>query len=90
MDRKFCFDPVKDRHEVDQFGFINLREAYEHGTVNGAVSFDAEKFNGVSDASTLMNRPRDVFEAMRQSEYVKSVLKAAKAKPEQQQASDDE
>lgn len=76
--RNYAFDPKKDLHEVDQFGAINLRDAFENGTIEGSLSFEAEKYNGVSDASVMMHRPLDQFEALRQSEYVKGVLKSAK------------
>lgn len=76
--RKCSFDKERDLKEVDQFGYINLRDAFENGAVEGAVSFDMEKYNGISDASVLMHRPQDVFEATRQSDFVKSVLRAAK------------
>lgn len=69
------YNPVCDLHEVDQFGFLNLRDVYENGAVDGAMSFEAEKYNGISDPSVLLSRPKDQFEALRQSDYVKSVLK---------------
>lgn len=77
--RRFGFDPKKDLHEVDQFGFVNIRDAFVNGTIEGSLSFEAEKYNGVSDASVMLHRPLDQFEALRQSEYVKGVLKSFKA-----------
>lgn len=72
------YDKRCDLHEVDQFGFLNLRDVYENGTVDGAMSFEAEKYNGVSDPSVLLSRPKDQFEALRQTSYIKGVLKSIK------------
>lgn len=79
IEKNYGFDPTFDLREVDQFGFINLREAFANGTVEGSLSFESEKYNGVSDASVMMHRPQDQFEALRQTEYVKGVLKSFKA-----------
>lgn len=73
------YDPKCDLHEVEQFGFLNLRDVYENGAVDGAMTFEAEKYNGVSDPSLLLRRPQDQFEALRQSSYVSSVLKSVKS-----------
>lgn len=73
------YDPKCDLHEVDQFGFLNLRDVYENGAVDGAMTFEAEKYNGVSDPSLLLSRPKDQFEALRQTSYVNSVLKSVKS-----------
>lgn len=76
------FDKKVDLMEVDQFGFLNLREAYDKGVVPGTVSITDESFNGML-ADDVINRPKDIFERYRQGEYVKSALKAAQAKTEQ-------
>lgn len=77
------FLPLTDIHPVDQFGFLNVREVYESGTIDGNVTIRDESFNGVVDPDALLNRPLDQFEALRQMQYVRESLKAAKAKPEQ-------
>lgn len=82
------FNPACDLHEVDQFGFLNLRDVYENGAVDGAMSFEAEKYNGVSDPSVLLSRPKDQFEALRQSDYVRDILRTEKEKKSASAASD--
>lgn len=79
ISRKCEFDPKVDLHPVDQFGYINLREAYDKGVISGEVSFTDESFNGMLP-DDVMSRPRDKFERIRQADYVKSALKAASAK----------
>lgn len=69
------FDPKVDLRPVDQFGFVNLREAYDKGVVPGNVGFSEEAFNGMLPDDVL-KRPHDVFERYRQADYVKGVLSA--------------
>lgn len=70
-----CFDPKVDLQPVDQFGFVNLRQAYDKGVVPGNVGFSDESFNGMLP-DDVMKRPHDVFERYRQGQYVKGVLSA--------------
>lgn len=69
------FDPKVDLQPVDQFGFVNLRKAYDQGVVPGNVSFTEELFNGMLP-DDVMRRPHDVFDRYRQADYVKGVLSA--------------
>lgn len=75
---KSLYNPKVDLHEVDQFGFVDLNKAYVDGTISGDVAISDERFNGVQDPSTLLPRPKDKFEAMRQADYVKAQLKSSK------------
>lgn len=78
----YTYDPVKDIAPVDQFGFVDLRDAFEHSCIPGDLSVNVEDYNGVDDPSSLLGRSSDVFEAYRKAEYVKSAESAAKAKAE--------
>lgn len=82
--RSFGYNPVTDRSDIDPVGFIDLRHAYESGTVTGDISFASESFNGVLEPSAMMHRPLDAFEALRQQSYVKSALAAAKQNASEQ------
>ena len=73
------YDPRVDLHPVDQCGFVDLNKAYVDGTISGDVAISDERFNGVQDPDTLLPRPKDRFDAMRQADFVKSQLKSAKA-----------
>ena len=77
------FNPKTDLKETDQVGYIDLNRVYETGVIEGAVSFDDNSFNGIQDPSDILPRPKDVFERIRQGEYVRSALTAAKAQAEQ-------
>lgn len=80
--RSYDYDPSVDLHKVDPTGEVNLRKAYAHGAIDGAVSFEEGAFNGVQDPDVLLPRPKDQFERIRQAEYVKESLRAAKADAE--------
>lgn len=82
--RECLFNEKTDLRPTDQFGFVNLREAYDKGVVPGTVTLvDDESFNGMLPAD-VMQRPLDIFERYRQRNYVKDALnkKAAEAKAE--------
>lgn len=85
MRKSFKYNPKADLHVVDLASAgIDLRSAYVHGVVPGNVTAADMDYNDVEDPSSMMTRPSDSFEAMRQSEYVKGAVSAkkAEAKPE--------
>lgn len=73
-ERKFLFDPNRDLKEVDQFGFVNLNEAFEKGVIPSVVEETGETFNGVSNPGTLISHASDVFDGLRKAEYVRRTL----------------
>lgn len=78
----FVFDKDKDLFEVDQFGSIDLRLAYLNSSVPENVEVNAEQYNGVEDARSLIGRATDVFDAIRKANYVQSAASAADAPTE--------
>lgn len=78
-DVRFAYDPKKDIAPVDQFGFIDLREAYVNHSIPGDLSVTVEDYNGVEDPSSLLGKSSDVFEAYRKAQYVKSAESSAAA-----------
>ena len=68
------YDRERDIQEVEQMGAIDLRQCYVNGVVPGSVPLNEMEFNGVSSPSSLMCRPQDVFERLRQREYVTGLL----------------
>lgn len=77
------FNPAVDRSPVDQSGMIDLRNAYVHGVVEGDVAISDSSFNGIQDPADIMYRAKDNFEAMRNAQYVRESLRAAKSQTEQ-------
>lgn len=81
ISERCSFDPKYDRSEVDQFGFLDLCDAYANGSVPGSVDFSSSEFNGMTP-DDVMSRPDDKFAALRQRSYVQNTLKAAAAAAE--------
>lgn len=74
----FVFDETKDLFPVDQFGFINAREAYASGVVSGSAPVSSEAFNEASYDS-MLSRADDCFARDRQQQYVRRTLRAQAA-----------
>lgn len=79
VDVPMFYDPEVDRQEVEQFGALDLKQAYLSGVIPGDLPNIEDSFSGASDPRTLMNRAMDVFEHMRQVEYVQGCLKGLTA-----------
>lgn len=66
------YDPVKDIAPVQQYGSIDLNEAFRTGGISSSVSVEQLDYNGIDDSESIIGKPRDVFEAQRLNEFVKS------------------
>lgn len=62
------YDPMLDCAEVDQFGYIDLRQAFLTGTVEGGLAPDDTSYSGIDDPEAILPAPKDQFEAIRQAE----------------------
>lgn len=58
------FNPVFDICEVDQFGFVDLRIAFETHTIPGDLNPDDMSFNEIDDPSSIIGKPSDIFSAI--------------------------
>lgn len=67
------YDPLKDKCEVDQFGFVDMVSALDTGYIPSEISDTSEAYNDIDDPSSIMGKPRDPFEAMRMQDYLHSV-----------------
>lgn len=76
MIMKAEFNPVTDRHPVDQFGYVDLETAYRTGIVPATAENEDIKYNNQSDPTTIGTVPRDKFDAY---EYTRSVRKAVES-----------
>lgn len=85
--KRFSFDPAVDRCEVDQFGFVDLRSSFENGVISGDVASPDSSFNGVAAPGLLLPHAQDVFESLRQVNYVRSALDRARSKEAEDLAS---
>lgn len=74
---KCFFDPVRDQHPVDQFGFIDLKTALESSVVPTQMPGSDEDYNGIDDPSKVLGSPRDIFEAIDAQKAVEAAAAAA-------------
>lgn len=60
--------PKCDLHLVDRIGYVDLRVSYESGVVSGDLDSVEGNFNGITDPSSVLGCPDDVFAAIRARE----------------------
>lgn len=71
------YDPVKDISAVDPYGFVNLADAYERGSVPSIVNENVLNYNQIEDPASILGTPKDVFEGYRMMDAVRSLDKLA-------------
>lgn len=74
------YDPLMDVEEVDQFGFVDLREAFLNGSVPGDIVSDETKYNGIEDPDAVGSRADDQFAAIRNAQALTAAEAAAASK----------
>lgn len=73
--KKCEFNEIRDIHDVDQFGYVNLAECLENGIVPSEIADSEANYNDVDDPSSIIGKPRDVFEAYTLKDYAMQVGK---------------
>lgn len=58
------FDPVRDLAPVDQFGFIELKNALAESVVPSQLPDSDSDYNGIDEPDKVLGKPRDIFEVM--------------------------
>ena len=66
------FNEIRDVHEVDQFGFIDLAECLSQGVVPSSISNTEDAYNDIDSPDNIMGKPSDVFEAYKMQDFVKT------------------
>lgn len=70
------FDPEKDLREVDQFGHVDLHDAFVNSAIPSDLQAQVGNFNNIDDPSLVRPRPADVFEGMQaEKSYARTVFK---------------
>lgn len=65
MKVKDCpFDPVRDIAPVEQFGFIDLKDALANSIVPSQMPESETDYNGIDEPDKVLGKPSDIFEAM--------------------------
>lgn len=83
---KSAFNELRDLHEVDQFGFVDLGESFASGNIPASVAAPESSFDAPAGTplapSQIGGVPADVFDAFEMREQVRaSIKKSAEAKP---------
>lgn len=58
------FNSERDLQAVEQFGFLDLKDAFVNGVVETDLASTDIDYNGIEDPDAVLGRPRDVFDAM--------------------------
>lgn len=66
------YNEERDNNPVDQYGFVNLVESIKNGVVPSSISNTEAEYNDIEDPASILGKPRDVFEAYRMQDYVKT------------------
>ena len=77
-DRLVWFDPVRDSQEVDQFGYIDLVEVFQKGSLSSDVNLRDSNFNEINDPSSILGKPKDIFEAQRMADDINARANSVK------------
>lgn len=66
------YDPSKDLHAVEQYGFVDLSEVFQTGTVSGDLNAGLENYNNIEDPDSIIDKADDVFALYRQVDQIRS------------------
>ena len=67
------YDPKKDLHAVEQYGFVDLSEVFQTGNISGDLDAGLENYNDIEDPDSIMDKADDVFSLYRQVDQIKSI-----------------
>lgn len=66
------YDPSKDLHAVEQYGFVDLAEVFQTGTIAGDLNAGLENYNNIEDPDSIIDKADDVFALYRQVDQIRS------------------
>lgn len=66
------YDPSKDLHSVEQYGFVDLSEVFQTGNISGDLDAGLENYNDIEDPDSIMDKADDLFSLYRQVDQIKS------------------
>ena len=66
------YDPSKDLHPVEQYGFVDLSEVFQTGNITGDLDAGLENYNEIEDPDSIIDKADDIFSLYRQVDQIKS------------------
>lgn len=67
----FKRNPRATKKAVDQFGFVDVVKILTTNSLPAMEADGANTYNGIEDPSSILGKPRDVFEAMAMQQAIK-------------------
>lgn len=58
------YNPVRDLAPVEQFGFIELKDALANSIVPSQMPESETDYNGIDEPDKVLGKPHDIFEVM--------------------------
>lgn len=74
VDEVVWYDPKKDLHAVEQYGFVDLSEVFQTGTISGDLNVSLENYNEIEDPDSILDKADDIFSLYRQVDQIKSFV----------------
>lgn len=81
IQENLTFNKKKDFKDVPQYGFVDLKEAYNSGTVPSDLAPSEQSYNGIENPGNIVGKPSDIFEAYRMHQAVNSIT-SSQSSPE--------
>ena len=66
------YDPSKDLHPVEQYGFVDLSEVFQTGNISGDLDAGLENYNDIEDPDSIIDKADDIFSLYRQVDQINS------------------
>lgn len=80
IDTDLQFNPKADSAEVDQFGFVDLCEAYVKHMIPAEASDGNDNYDDVDEPDNIGRKPSDIFESYRMRDEVVARDRAKQSK----------
>ena len=68
------YDPSKDLHPVEQYGFVDLSEVFQTGNISGDLNAGLENYNDIEDPDSIIDKADDIFTLYRQVDQINSFV----------------
>ena len=66
------YSSERDLAMVDQFGFVDLRDAFRNNAIPSDLGVSAEDYNGIDNPDNILGRPSAVFDGIKMLDAIRS------------------
>ena len=82
IQENLVFNKKRDLHNVPQYGFVDLHEAYSSGIVPSDIDLPEQQYNDIDNPGNIVGKPSDIFEAYRMHDAIRSFSDNSQSSPE--------